>query len=58
LQIARERNPQTGMIDHANLFIVLDRKGTIAYRFTLGEHQEHWLARALQLLTREQAGGA
>ncbi len=55
LGIARERDPQTGIIDHANLFIVVDRAGHIAYRFTLGERQEQWLATALQVLAREEA---
>jgi cytochrome oxidase Cu insertion factor (SCO1/SenC/PrrC family) len=59
LQIARQRNPETGMIDHANLFVVLDRTGKVAYRFTLGPLQEKWLERALSLLTAEaRAGGA
>lgn len=53
LGVARERNPETGMIDHANLFLVLDRQGKIAYRFTLGDRQERWLASAIELLVRE-----
>lgn len=60
LQIARKKDPHSGVIDHANLFIVLDRTGRIAYRFTLGERQERWLAQALRILVRESApaGGA
>ncbi len=50
---ARKRNPKTGVIDHVNLFILIDRKGKIAYRFTLGKRQESWLTQALQLLLRE-----
>jgi protein SCO1 len=53
LQIARTKNPMSGVIDHANLFIVLDRSGTIAYRFTLGERQERWLTQAVSVLVRE-----
>lgn len=53
LSIARKKDPHSGVIDHANLFIVLDRKGKIAYRFTLGERQERWLSLALGLLARE-----
>ncbi|MBI4517532.1 MAG: SCO family protein [Deltaproteobacteria bacterium] len=50
---ARTRNPDTGVIDHANLFLVLDRGGRIAYRFSLGERQERWLLSAIRLLLRE-----
>ncbi len=53
LGIRRERDPRTGVIDHANLFILIDRGGRIAYRFTLGERQERWLQTALGLLLRE-----
>jgi protein SCO1 len=53
LEIARTKNPMSGVIDHANLFIVLDRQGKIAYRFTLGERQERWLTQAVRLLVRE-----
>jgi protein SCO1 len=53
LQIARTENPMSGVIDHANLFIVLDRQTRIAYRFTLGERQERWLTQAVSVLARE-----
>lgn len=52
---ARRRDPRTGVIDHANFFIVLDRRGRVAYRFTLGERQEPWLVEALRRLVREPA---
>jgi len=32
----RNRDPKTGAIDHANLFVLMDRTGHVAYRFTLG----------------------
>jgi protein SCO1/2 len=51
--VERRRDPKTGVIDHANLFILLDRKGKVAYRFSLGERQERWLGAALQILLRE-----
>jgi protein SCO1/2 len=51
--IERKRNPETNVIDHVNLFIVIDRKGTVAFRFTLGDTQERWLADALRLVIRE-----
>lgn len=53
LNVARSRDPKTGVIDHANLFVLVDRRGTLAYRFTLGERQEHWLGEAIRLLLRE-----
>ena len=52
---SRSRDPETGVIDHASLFLVLDRGGKIAYRFTLGERQERWLESALELLAAEGA---
>ena len=45
----------TRMIDHANLFLLLDREGRIAYRLSLGDQQERWLVTALQVLLRERA---
>lgn len=57
LGIARARNAQTGVIDHANLFLVVDREGKIAYRFTLGDRQETWLTNALRILVAEKPVG-
>jgi protein SCO1/2 len=54
MQIARERDPETGVINHANLFLLIDREGRIAYRFGLGERQQRWLTSALEILLREQ----
>jgi protein SCO1/2 len=51
--IARTRDPETGIIDHANLFLLIDRSGQVAYRFGLGERQERWLTSALRILLRE-----
>jgi protein SCO1/2 len=51
--ITRHRDPETGVIDHANLFLLLDREGKIAYRLTLGDRQERWLVSALRVLLRE-----
>jgi len=50
----RLRNTDTGTIDHANLFIFVDREGRIVYRFTVGQRQQKWLKSALQLLLSEQ----
>ncbi|MBW2274228.1 MAG: SCO family protein [Deltaproteobacteria bacterium] len=52
--VERERDPETGVIDHANLFLLIDRSGKVAYRFSLGERQERWLGAALQILLRER----
>lgn len=59
LSIARTRDPKTGAIDHANVFVLVDRSGRVAYRLTLGDVQERWLAEALRVLVREggTAGG-
>ncbi len=51
--VRRTRDPQTGVIDHANLFLVLDREGKVAYRLSLGERQERWLISALRTLVAE-----
>jgi protein SCO1/2 len=55
LGIERRRDPETGVIDHSNLFLVVDRQGRIAYRLTLGERQEQWLITALHQLVAERA---
>jgi cytochrome oxidase Cu insertion factor (SCO1/SenC/PrrC family) len=46
--VARKRDPETGIIDHAS------RAGKVAYRFGLGERQQEWLVSALRILLREQ----
>lgn len=51
--VSRSRDPATGRIDHTNVFLLLDRKGRVAYRFTLGPRQESWLSEAMRLLLRE-----
>lgn len=53
MEVARVRDPETGVIDHANLFLLLDREGRVAYRLTLGERQQRWLADALGVLLEE-----
>lgn len=56
LDVSRKRDPVTGVIDHANLFFVVDRKGRIAYRLTIGERQQQWLIAALRSLIAEPGG--
>jgi len=51
--ILRERDPETGVINHVNIYFLLDRQGKIAYRLTLGDQQERWLHSALTLLLEE-----
>lgn len=53
LNISRKRDPETGVIDHVNLFVLVDRTGKIAYRFSLGDRQEEWLIKAMKLLIAE-----
>ena len=55
MEIARQRDPETGVISHANLFLLVDRDGRIAYRLGLGERQQRWLVSALRVLLREEA---
>jgi protein SCO1 len=55
LSVARQRDPKTGVIDHSNLFILVDRAGRVAYRLTLGKQQQQWLVSALQVLLAEPA---
>lgn len=52
--IARERDPETGVINHANQFILIDRAGKVAYRLGLGPRQERWLESALKILLAEK----
>lgn len=53
MQVTRTVDPQTGIIDHQNLFLMIDRQQKVAYRFTLGDVQERWMVEALQTLLRE-----
>lgn len=53
LQFSATRNPQTGVVDHANLFLLVDRRGDIAYRFTLEPRHRAWLREGLRALLRE-----
>lgn len=51
--IERRTDPDTGIIDHTNLFLLVDRRGRVAYRFSLGELQEDWMVEATKLLCAE-----
>jgi len=55
----RRRDPKTGVIEHANLFILIDGAGRQAFRLSLGgaaEGRDSWLADALVRLVDEPAG--
>ncbi|MBK7859669.1 MAG: SCO family protein [Archangiaceae bacterium] len=58
MDVRRRRDEQTGVIDHANVFLLVDRAGRLAYRFTLDDLQERWMGEALELLVDEPAGAA
>jgi protein SCO1/2 len=45
MQVARQRDPETGVITHANLFLLID---------SLGERQQRWLVSALRVLLKEE----
>jgi protein SCO1/2 len=51
--VSRKRDEKSGVIDHANLFLLLDREGSVAYRLTLGDRQARWLTSALRVLLHE-----
>jgi protein SCO1 len=53
MQFSRIRNPDTGVIDHINLFLLVDRTGKIAYRFTLEPRHRAWLREGLRSLLKE-----
>ncbi len=53
LQFSAVRDPETGIIDHANLIMLVDRENHIAYRFTLEPRHRAWLREALRSLLRE-----
>jgi cytochrome oxidase Cu insertion factor (SCO1/SenC/PrrC family) len=57
LQFAARRNPATGLVDHANLFILIDANGRIAYRFNLDQRHRSWLIAAVESLTDEAIEG-
>lgn len=54
LDISRRRDSTTGAIEHANVFVVVDRAGRVAYRFGLGERNEARLLDAVRQLVAER----
>jgi protein SCO1/2 len=55
LNFSRSRDEKTGEITHANLFLLLDREGHIAYRLSLSQQEQSWLIAALRVLLAESA---
>lgn len=53
---SRVKNSRTGVIDHANLFLLVDGRGRIAYRFTLDPRHRSWLREGLISLADETEG--
>lgn len=53
LGFASARDLRTGIIDHANLFLLVDDQGAIAYRFTLDSRHRSWLQEGLLSLAKE-----
>jgi len=53
--VSRRKNPETGEIDHANLFLLVDRQGRLAFRLGLAtdREREDWLVDALRILLDE-----
>lgn len=53
LQFSATSNLQTGVIDHANLFLLVDRSNHIAYRFTMDPRHRAWMRAGLRALLQE-----
>jgi len=49
----RKWNPEKGRLDHSNVYLLIDRQGHLAYRFSVGQVQQQWLSDALKLLVSE-----
>jgi protein SCO1/2 len=58
LGFSQVKNPRTGVIEHANLFLLIDAGGQIAYRFTLDPRRRSWLREGLAALASEASPGA
>ena len=53
LQFSRTEYPEYGIIDHSNMFLLIDANGRIAYRLTLDDRHQSWLKEALTALAVE-----
>lgn len=52
-EFQRRRDPATGVIEHSNLFLLIDKDQRIAYRLALGDRQLRWLEQGLRTLLVE-----
>lgn len=58
LSVERRRDPQTDVIEHSNLFLLVDRAGQLGYRLALASAESaHWLPAALRVLVQEPEPG-
>jgi protein SCO1 len=55
LQVGRIRDDASGVIDHSNIYFLIDREGKIAYRLSLSDRHQVWLVDALRALISEPA---
>jgi protein SCO1/2 len=51
--VTRSKPDARGQVDHANVILVVDKSGKVAYRFSLGDLQEKWLIESVLLLSDE-----
>lgn len=57
--VERERNAETGEIDHNAVFLFVDRAGKLAYRLGMpDERRRHWHTAAMAALLGEKPPGA
>jgi protein SCO1/2 len=53
LGVGRVVNEATGELVHSSLFMLVDRRGRIAYRLSLSEREQSWLPAAVRTLLAE-----
>ncbi|RMD87301.1 MAG: SCO family protein, partial [Candidatus Dadabacteria bacterium] len=52
-EVYRKRSENPAVIQHSNLIILIDKKGEVAYRFSLGAMSDKWLVKAVEDLIGE-----
>jgi protein SCO1 len=55
LSVSRTFDKENGQIIHSSLFMLVDRKGRIAYRLSSSSTEQAWLASAVRTLIAEKA---
>jgi cytochrome oxidase Cu insertion factor (SCO1/SenC/PrrC family) len=55
LSVSRTFDKESGQIIHSSLFMLVDRKGRIAYRLSSSSTEQVWLASAVRTLIAEKA---